>query len=864
MVTSTFFTIEYGQKIDITGHPSEDDDIVDAHNILLSMEEITEVYPMMEYGVPKTVKSKNNRVRKHHKDNRLDERDTTSITEKHFGIDKLKSLGYFGTGYKVGIIDTGVDYTHPALGGGFGPGFKVGVGYDFVGDAYGSFSSTATPDEDPMDCVGHGTHVAGIIAADTFGPNGLIEGVANNVTIGAYKIFGCDGSTTSDLIIQALKRAYNDGMDVINLSIAEAGCLVDTAVSKFASLISDRGVQVVVAQGNDGFNGLFTCGSPALGKNVIAVGSVNGFDQITNYFTVKYNTTSIDDIYKSDVERTFKYESYLGFDGNLNLNLKPSTKFRKNLTDDGCAGFGDEEFFLNTIALLRVPTDCDISVSYFNAILSGAAGVMFYTQSEVYDDKAIDYSNLRKFNNATWYSISGLDGIHLSELACNQLNQSVFIDWSETVLLDGKDAGVMYESSSWGPRADLEIKPDVSAPGAYIASTYPLSKSYGDGYAILTGTSMASPFVAGCIILAMEFLKNNNIPFTSKEIINYIMTTASPVNSKNSGLESIYRQGSGLIHLNNIFNPKTLLSPSKLSLGSVNIFEKVFLNFTIKNVKFAKAEKDGLNSSQCYKVSFIETNNLDLNFEKINTEVDVISNAEQLGTKENSNLFDLFKINCLDFDFITDYISINSNEAKKVECYLELKDRLLELQQVNFLFGGFIQVSNIFSEEQLRIPFAGFFGNFSQISVMDLSKEAPYLVDPQKFQKYNKFSDILRINPKNFNFPILNLFLNIPTKLIKLDVLDENLQYKGKFKNLINLPRSLNQQYLQILWPAKFSINNTQLIQCSNDIIYRLRITAYRYDGSFQTFYTSGILFTDAEEIEDTNNILGIPVTGWL
>lgn len=75
-------------------------------------------------------------------------------------VDKLRNQGYSGEGLYVAIIDTGVDYLHPALGGGFGPGFKVAHGYDLVGDAYDG-TNTPVADDDPMDCFGHGTHVSG-------------------------------------------------------------------------------------------------------------------------------------------------------------------------------------------------------------------------------------------------------------------------------------------------------------------------------------------------------------------------------------------------------------------------------------------------------------------------------------------------------------------------------------------------------------------------------------------------------------------------------------------------------------------------------------------------------------------------------
>jgi subtilisin family serine protease len=78
-------------------------------------------------------------------------------------VDKLHNLGIKGRGVKLAIIDSGVDYLHPSLGGGFGPGFKISFGYDFVGDDYTGFNDPV-PDSDPLaTCAsgGHGTHVTG-------------------------------------------------------------------------------------------------------------------------------------------------------------------------------------------------------------------------------------------------------------------------------------------------------------------------------------------------------------------------------------------------------------------------------------------------------------------------------------------------------------------------------------------------------------------------------------------------------------------------------------------------------------------------------------------------------------------------------
>ena len=114
-------------------------------------------------------------------------------------------LGLSGKGVRVAVIDTGLDYDHPDLGGCFGTGCRVEKGYDLVGDASSpdpaspDFNPTPTPDPFPDDCEGHGTHVSGIIGA-----NGTITGVAPGVTFHAYRVFGCAGSTTTDIIVEAL------------------------------------------------------------------------------------------------------------------------------------------------------------------------------------------------------------------------------------------------------------------------------------------------------------------------------------------------------------------------------------------------------------------------------------------------------------------------------------------------------------------------------------------------------------------------------------------------------------------------------------------------------------------------------------
>ena len=168
---------------------------------------------------------------------------------------------------------TGVDYTHQALGGCFGPGCKIAFGFDFVGDAYDG-SNDPKPDGDPLSqCGPHGTHVTGIIAAqDQRYP---IVGVAPAATIGAYRVFGCTGGTADDVLMKAMETAYDDGADVLTISIGAPAGWVESPTAKLASSIASQGRVVSIAAGNEGSAGMFFPSTPAVGEDVISVGSVD-------------------------------------------------------------------------------------------------------------------------------------------------------------------------------------------------------------------------------------------------------------------------------------------------------------------------------------------------------------------------------------------------------------------------------------------------------------------------------------------------------------------------------------------------------------------------------------------------------------
>jgi subtilisin family serine protease len=129
-----------------------------------------------------------------------------------------------------------------------------------------AYNPVPVPDPDPDDCGGHGTHVSGIIGAD-----GGLTGVAPRVKFHAYRVFGCQGSTTADVLLDAMELAFDDRADVVNMSIGGALQWPQYSTARAADRLVRRGVVVVASIGNEGPLGLYAASAPGVGKNVIGV-----------------------------------------------------------------------------------------------------------------------------------------------------------------------------------------------------------------------------------------------------------------------------------------------------------------------------------------------------------------------------------------------------------------------------------------------------------------------------------------------------------------------------------------------------------------------------------------------------------------
>lgn len=170
-----------------------------------------------------------------------------------------------GEGIVVAVIDTGIDYNHPALGGGFGPSFKVVGGWDFAND-----------DADPMDDHGHGTHVSGIIAGHGEG----VAGIAPGVSLLAYKALAASGFGSKSDILAAVERAVDpdengdpsDHADIVNVSLGGAGTESDPLTQAIETAIAS-GVVFCVAAGNT-FD-YFSIGVPGNAPSAITIGAID-------------------------------------------------------------------------------------------------------------------------------------------------------------------------------------------------------------------------------------------------------------------------------------------------------------------------------------------------------------------------------------------------------------------------------------------------------------------------------------------------------------------------------------------------------------------------------------------------------------
>ena len=431
----------------------------------------------------------------------------------YIGTDVPKFEGIDGTGITVAVIDTGVDFNHPDLLG-WGEDGKVIGGYNFI-----------QTNEPPLDNNGHGTQVAGVIAAD-----GEIVGIAPKAKILAYKVSEDGEGVSSDLIIRAIEKAVEDGADIINISLG-----VNKTNSKIDRAVNDaleKEVFVVTAAGNDG-PGMQTIGSP--GRN---------FGSVTVGATYNNLTSSL----VATLEINEKPYTVIPMVGSSQLNGPISGEII-------FGGYGKTEELegldlANSILLVERGSDVEGELLYFsikekNAVNAGVKALI------VYNDRP---------------------GIFLGELIHEFIEPGytpkipvVSMDREEGIEiienLDNSNDGILHlfynpdfvaHFSSRGPVSPFYIKPEIVAPGAYINTT-----QNNAGYNFTSGTSYAAPHVSGAAALLLD--KNPNLHH--HEIKSILLTTVKPATDAYGKEFSVKEAGAGRLDIQKAFAANLIILP---------------------------------------------------------------------------------------------------------------------------------------------------------------------------------------------------------------------------------------------------------------------------------------------------------------
>jgi minor extracellular serine protease Vpr len=466
----------------------------------------------------------------------------------YVGTEIPRMDGIDGTGIKVAVIDTGVDFNHPDLFG-WGSDGKVVGGYNFI-----------QPDQLPLDKEGHGTKVAGIIAAD-----GHIVGVAPKAKILAYKVSEDGEGVSSELIAKAIQKAIEDKADIINISLGvnKTNSKIDNAVN----YALDNGIFVVTAAGNDGPE-LETIGSPGRNFESLTVGAT--YNNMTSSLIA---TLEVDEKQYTVIPMVGSSKTEEPINGKIIFGGFGKNSDLKNLD------------VKNTILIVERGSDVKDELLFFsikekNAADAGAKGlIVFNNEPGIFLGELIhEFSGSEYSPQIPVVSIDREEGLEIIEKLENNSSGIMHLFYNPDFIA---------HFSSRGPVSPFYMKPDMVAPGAYINTT-----QIGSSYNFTSGTSFAAPHVSGAAALLLE----KNPELENHELKSLLVTTTQPVSNAYGNEFSIHESGSGRLDIASAYNAKLIINPTNF-----------VINFSSDNKVIEKELK--------LKVIQNELGKIDVNFE---------------------------------------------------------------------------------------------------------------------------------------------------------------------------------------------------------------------------------------------------------
>jgi len=486
----------------------------------------------------------------------------------YIGAEFPKQLGFTGEGIKIGVIDTGINTSHPDF---FiqDNASRFSKGYDFVDN-----------DTVPQDMNGHGTQVTGIIAA-----NGQLKGIAPMAEIFSYRVSSDGESVPSDLIIKAINQAVDDQVDIINISLG-----VNMTHNKIDQAVNNaikQGIVVVAAAGNSGPDES-TIGSPAKNPNAITVGATYNNQDSSMVSTLEVGNTqfqvlpmlgtdTISDPISTEIVFA-KYSREGDFEG-IDVRGKIVLAERGGESPDEIVFFSDKEIF---------------------ATKNGAKGLIVYNnQPGIFFGELIhEYVSEDYYPTIPTVSMTREEGLELRKIIETE-SSGIFNVFNHPDFI--------ATFSSRGPVSPFYMKPDLVAPGVFVNTTS--LKNY---YNITSGTSYAAPHVAGAIALLLE----KNPEFTPEEIKSILVTTSDVITDQYKEEFGFNEGGAGRIDLKKAFSTELIFDPPKLM-------------FNLSEQKISEEQEiviKGLDTMvNIQKVEFSERDNIEFDYRIIDSSLYITS-----------------------------------------------------------------------------------------------------------------------------------------------------------------------------------------------------------------------------------------------
>lgn len=500
--------------------------------------------------------------------------------------------GFSGKGIKVGIIDTGIDYTHTMFGGagteasykaidpsapavGY-PSAKVVGGIDLVGTKYDSISGDfknriPKPDGNPIDEAGHGTHVAGTVAGLGDGVN-TYTGVAPDASLYAIKVFGKEGSTGDAVVIAALEYStdpnadgdLSDRLDVVNMSLGsgygEGHILYAEAIGNTVR----GGVSVVASAGNSG-DTAYVVGTPSVSEDALSVAaSVDDMNHNWQFRAVRFATVdgeifaeAVEAAIAKPIEQAGDVRGALVYAGladkDFGDDLKAQVSGKVAFIDRGAVTFAD-----------KIKRAAD----------AGAVGVVVANNQP---GPAFQMGGDGEFGIPAIMITQEL-GAKLKEA---QTRGEVGIQFFTDKKIEKPELiDTMAAFSSKGPRSlDAFVKPEIAAPGNAV-----ISAKMGGGAegASMSGTSMAAPHMAG----VMALLKQAHPTLSALELKALAVGSSKTMIDEKKQTYPVSRQGAGRVQILQALDAKLIAHPVAFSLGEMTVETQktIAREFTVKNI----------------------------------------------------------------------------------------------------------------------------------------------------------------------------------------------------------------------------------------------------------------------------------------